>query len=257
MNLINILTTKIGQTLYSPIFGDVVLYQIVPDHPYPIRVMLKDGKIRTFYEDGKFNPNGEVMLFPSKENRDWTTLFHRNKPAINALLDLLDTGKLISFLKETLKEGDKVKTYNNLVKDSTYGTTKFSGMYICGPIDLVSLNSENDKVYKIFPVKAPYSVEMFDLSYILHNNPRLVYLVEQNLDSLKRENYEVLNLKPFDKVLVRDDDDSKWQIDFFQNYTKNGFECLNACWNQCVPYNVNFQDLLNTINKPNKKYRSL
>lgn len=255
MNLIKILATKIGQTFYSPAYGEVILFDIFEAHKFPLKIKVKsNNEIIALLPDGKRVPTGEVMLFPSKENRDWATLYHINKPAINALLDLVDTNKLISFLKENLKVGDKVKTFDSLVKNITYGVFKFHGVYANNSIKEIC-EYLGESIYEIELSDHFYTVEMFDLSYILYNNPRLVYLVKENLDSLKREIYKVLNLKPFDKVLVRDTDDSKWQIDFFQNYTKNGFECLNTHWEQCVSYDADTQDLLGTTNKPRKKYR--
>ena len=57
--------------LYSPIFGDVYLYST---SPYVISVTLNEnGKsLEQFLCDGKYTQNGECMLFPSKEQRDWS-----------------------------------------------------------------------------------------------------------------------------------------------------------------------------------------
>lgn len=59
-------------------------------------------------------------------------------------------------------------------------------------------------------------------------------------------------LKPFDKVLVRDDDDTTWRCDFFRVKIgdKEGvFICLTTWWKQCIPYEGN-EHLLGTTNKP-------
>lgn len=64
-----------GTKLYSPIFGDVKLLSIQDELQYPIRVRLCDKDVlENFTEEGKYNreyPDGECILFPSKENRDW------------------------------------------------------------------------------------------------------------------------------------------------------------------------------------------
>lgn len=59
--------------------------------------------------------------------------------------------------------------------------------------------------------------------------------------------------KPFDKVLVRDSDNSKWHCDFFMKINHDApskFNCL-VCgdWKQCIPYEGN-EHLLETTNKP-------
>lgn len=57
-------------------------------------------------------------------------------------------------------------------------------------------------------------------------------------------------LKPFDKVLVRDDNDAEWKCDFFSKISNNGYyDCINSWWSQCIPYEGN-EHLLGTTNKP-------
>lgn len=58
-------------------------------------------------------------------------------------------------------------------------------------------------------------------------------------------------LKPFDKVLVRDRDDREWVCDIFSHLgDKEGvFICLSSWWRQCIPYEGN-EHLLGTTNKP-------
>ena len=57
--------------------------------------------------------------------------------------------------------------------------------------------------------------------------------------------------KPFDKVLVRDDDDTTWRCDFFSHLgDKEGvFICLTTWWKQCIPYEGN-EHLLGATNNP-------
>ena len=59
--------------------------------------------------------------------------------------------------------------------------------------------------------------------------------------------------KPFDKVLVRDFEDDKWEIDFFEKIDDDDeeftFNCLSENWTFCVPYEGN-EELLDTSNSP-------
>lgn len=57
-----------GTKLYSPIYGEVTLFEIIKDK---IKVLNPKGFINTFTEKGKIHENGECMLFPSKENKTW------------------------------------------------------------------------------------------------------------------------------------------------------------------------------------------
>lgn len=48
--------------------------------------------------------------------------------------------------------------------------------------------------------------------------------------------------KPFDKVLVRDDDGQEWKINFFSHYDEKvcyKYRCLKAFYKQCILYEGN------------------
>ena len=62
-----------GTKLYSTIWGDV---ELVEAHPLWIKCITPKGNEWTFEPDGKLSAaasgNGECVLFPSKEQRDWS-----------------------------------------------------------------------------------------------------------------------------------------------------------------------------------------
>lgn len=61
-----------GTKFYSPLFGDVSFVEI--KEGYWIEVSLSDGITATFTCDGRYYDiyGGECVLFPSKEQRDWS-----------------------------------------------------------------------------------------------------------------------------------------------------------------------------------------
>ena len=63
-----------GTKLYSSMFGEVEFQYIKSDSMYPIVIKLEDGVIESITSDGKiFNDyNGECIIFPSKDQRDWS-----------------------------------------------------------------------------------------------------------------------------------------------------------------------------------------
>lgn len=83
LNLVEILKDcPEGTKLYSPVYGDVELYQVISkEGDYPINVMLSNATINTFTKDGRISAeyDGECMIFPSKDQRDWSK-FNPKKP---------------------------------------------------------------------------------------------------------------------------------------------------------------------------------
>ena len=68
--------------------------------------------------------------------------------------------------------------------------------------------------------------------------------------------FDIATLKPFDKVLVRDGNKDKWNIDFFGYYRDDGtYQCMTFTKNQCIPYEVN-QHLLGTTNDCDDFYKT-
>lgn len=66
-----------GTRLYSPLFGEVELENVLPnsgDTLHPIKILCEE-RIYSFTEKGLFDirfPKGECLLFPSKDQRDWS-----------------------------------------------------------------------------------------------------------------------------------------------------------------------------------------
>lgn len=60
-------------------------------------------------------------------------------------------------------------------------------------------------------------------------------------------------LKPFDKVLVRDSEKSVWTCDFFSYKDINDrYMCVSGLWNYCIPFEGN-EDLVGSYDSPKEK----
>ncbi len=63
-----------------------------------------------------------------------------------------------------------------------------------------------------------------------------------------------IEFKPFDKVLVRDDIDDKWDINLFSRMNNNcsglPYKCLDVAYKYCIPYEGN-EHLLGTNKSSN------
>ena len=103
LNLVEILKDcPKGTKLYSPIFGDVELVEVRLngyDGDYPIAIKLSNNSNGGFTKDGRVfvEFDGECIIFPSREQRDWSQ-FKVKKP---------------KFDPKTLKPFDKI-----LVRDT-------------------------------------------------------------------------------------------------------------------------------------------
>ena len=86
LNLVEILKDcPKGTKLYSPALGEVEFEKIIDDRTYPIRVIGNNDTV-FFTSQGKLYDikQSECLLFPSKEQRDWSK-FKRQKFNPNTL----------------------------------------------------------------------------------------------------------------------------------------------------------------------------
>ncbi len=79
LNIVEILESigaKKGYPLYSPIIGECTLDFIHPDGDYVVIQSIEKGINFRFCPNGKFvwDNDAECMVFPSKDNRDWSTV---------------------------------------------------------------------------------------------------------------------------------------------------------------------------------------
>lgn len=85
LNLVEILKDyPRGTKLYSTVFGEVEFDCVEEQKEYPIRVLLKNGPEVGFTSEGTeyTEYKGECVLFPRKDQRDWSK-FKSNKPKFN------------------------------------------------------------------------------------------------------------------------------------------------------------------------------
>ena len=82
LNLVDILKDcPKGTKLYSTMYGDVEFESINEDKSHPIIVRIDDDHTECFSIDGKIYSfyDGECVLFPSKEERDWSKFNPKTK----------------------------------------------------------------------------------------------------------------------------------------------------------------------------------
>lgn len=108
---------KNGLRLYSPIFGECAFCSVRKD-TNDICVKKRNGVIEYFNSEGLYFALGEVMLFPSKEMRDWEKFSWKkgdvlvNSRGLKILFDRWANGNYTSFYAKTI----------NLVEDGFLDT---------------------------------------------------------------------------------------------------------------------------------------
>ena len=74
----------------------------------------------------------------------------------------------------------------------------------------------------------------------------------------KKEKFDPKTLKPFDKVLVRDDETCLWKADFYSHKGENRthpFKCVSLIYKCCIPYNEDTKHLVGTKEEAPEYYR--
>ena len=112
------------------------------------------------------------------------------------------------------------------------------------------ITDKNKFIYRI--------TEVTDKGYKLHNlKPTFITFEEADLYFVKVVDvFDITTLKPFDKVLVRQNVDGKWGIDFFGFYIEGYYYTTgSSIYVQCIPYEGN-EHLLETNNDCDEFYKT-
>lgn len=75
----------------------------------------------------------------------------------------------------------------------------------------------------------------------------------------KKERFDAKTLKPFDKVLVRDESYQVWQCDLFSHIKNSSiqfmYRCVSSTYKCCIPYNDDTKYLVGTTEEAPEYYR--
>ena len=153
LNLVEILKDcPEGTKLYSPVFGEVE-FESINDIIGPIVVTTNTGNAECFTADGKMYTyySSECLLFPSKDQRDWSK-FKIKKPKFDPKTLQPFDKVLVKYLKDDYWSCD---LFSNITKDGKiYPYLCVSGVYkYCIPYNndtkhLVATNKEAPEFYR-------------------------------------------------------------------------------------------------------------
>lgn len=211
-----------GMKLYSPICGEVKFNEIdIDNERHPIALKSCRGTIN-FAEDGHFcaaYDTAECMLFPSSEMRDWTKFFKRGDVVIKN-----GGGMAVVFDGWANDAYTEFNTTVNLYCDNNTGEEE-----VC---DTLLFRKATEEECKQFVKKA-----------------ERILKGKYNPETLQVEPVKpTCPFKPFDKVLVRDNDEGEWYANYFSHYKENNdcpYVCIDNSYIYCIPYEGN-EHLLGT-----------
>ena len=71
-----------------------------------------------------------------------------------------------------------------------------------------------------------------------------------------KPHYDISNFQPFDKVLVRDYNNSTWKAGFYSHCDNQRFRftCVGLIYKQCIPFNDDTKHLLGTTDPCDEQY---
>lgn len=216
-----------GTNLYSPLYGEGKLKEVDSNLIHPIRITTNKGEEISFNSEGRYSadyPDAECMLFPSSEMRDWTKFFKRGDVVyIKEANNVTDYAIFESWKNDDYTEFNASIFYSN--------KSGFAERKVC-----------TAKLY----TKANDILKAKLITFIEQH-----YNGKYNPDTLRVEPVKPkCQFKPFDKVLVRNNDGQAWRANYF-SYYKNApdyfYVCINGIYHYCIPYNEYTAHLLGTI----------
>lgn len=312
---------KNGLRLYSPIFGECA-FCCVRNDTNDICVKKHNGVKEFFDSKGLYYNTGEVMLFPSKEMRDWSKFFNKGdvlvcyegKKPYYTVFDCFESNTYKDFNGKFAYDSYEDKCYQNegnlstntfhklSIADSEIYITKieerFGGKLNLETLeiektqpefkdgDIVTMHKKNCDIVFIFNrLRTEGSFYYYAFHSLQTNNTGVIdchitlpyawtfFGSKMNFatDSEKQQLFDALakegkawdaekkqivdlkpkvELKPFDKVLVRDGKDEIWEPAFFFRYLSQfsgyNYQTVGGEWRvYCIPY-IGNESLLGT-----------
>ena len=291
---------KNGLRLYSPIFGECAFCYVRED-TNDICVKKHNGVKEFFDSKGLYYNTGEVMLFPSKEMRDWEKFswkrgdvlisdcgfvcifkewasddytrfngcyFDGMPNAQTAKYSKLDNNTAYGYIRELEKRCGGVLNLKTLRIEKTNfkdGDVLFVKCNDSAFIEIFEYSKKNGDLYdhaslditnQILDISGKYRISKDEITELRlateAEKQQLFSALEKEgkaWDSEKKAIVDLkpkVELKPFDKVLVRDSESQAWQVSLFSYKDSDSYYCCNGCsWNQCITY-IGNESLLGT-----------
>lgn len=230
MNIAEILKNKPeGFKFYSVQYGEVKFNRLLADNS----IVFKRNQSNEEYwvnAEGKLSQEGEVLIFPSKDNRNWNTVSKFRNGDIITLKDKKPgySFQNIAIFKQCIL--DRINQVEVYCQVNAAGEFMPDPMFVCEEQYWRKANTE--EIVKFYEI-------MNSAGYCINNGEVVV-----------KNRFDITTLKPFDEVLVRDADSINWNVSLFSYFDSSRsypFYCINNnAFRQCIPYNNKTKHLVGT-----------
>lgn len=269
-----------GMKLYTTVWGDVEFIKCCDFGTitiFPISNPYNTSNRKILYSDGKFTLDGECVLFPSKDQRDWSKFQRPFKDGDIVTWD--DRGSLVACI---YKERKNTAVFNHHIALYKGGLGIVVNGEIALPDDELSFASEEEKqqlfdaieengykwnsktktLEKLIEPKFKVGDKIKNRVVITNNVYTIVsikglkYFVNMNNEKhnyeidfeaqddweLAPHKFDITTLKPFDKVLVRQCDTEYWKPAFWgRRITSKSYPFITSFGHttQAIPFKNN------------------
>ncbi len=219
--------------------------------------MTEKGRNRAeiVYEDNSSNCPLLVVIHSISVSADWFSATGKALSSENRLL--LEVPEYTTF-----KDGDVLSNEEGnyifiLNTNGKYLTSLYASLAAGADFNIsdnIAANGNNIERYRL---ATDSEKQMMINALKASNNPKAKEYLKRFFGIEENPKYD---FKPFDKVLVRDEDDKEWHISLFvreivddYNGLPYRYECSNGTlWDYCIPFEGN-ECLLETAEKSRKK----
>ncbi len=257
INIADILAKQpIGTKLYSPLCGDLFLEKLdngngiiyCRTRNYADVGCIKFTEYGRFYfENGCSSDAGECILFPSEALRQWNVAqFENGDIAVVEAHDIrYDDPQIHIMIFKKHDWSDGVIHFHVMMTNSDD---------LCDHESTLSVTTT--PYVRSISCRWPYSDEFSKLKKALSEH-HLRWNAEKKcvepLPNEERQTAPRFKFEPYDKVLVRDGDNDRWQPAFFSVLKEDSAEKFGVIdgyiptfYSQCIPYNDGTKHLLGT-----------
>lgn len=245
LNLVELLKDcSKGTKFYSSYLGKDVFFKGIQDNyiecEYHSTIDSPFNSTIQFRKEGSFFKDGECMIFPSKDQRDWNK-WHRP----------FKDGDILAF---TFWRKPTIYIYR---ENGTHNTSYYA-----------AYSSENNKFYD--DGTGALASNRDDLRFATEEEKKKLFDIikekgykwnaeTKTLKELKKEKFDPKTLQPFDRVIVRDFDNQKWMACLFSHIENGAYHKFKTSsglgWHQCIPFNNDTKHLVGKMDKAPEFYK--